>query len=236
MELFTLLVIGHVIAGTTALVSFWMPVFARKGSTTHIRWGRIFVIAIYSAAALACLMGILNLTLTSDRLPTVTDRALFAGLFGWMMIYLSLLSILFVRYGVGVIKNKRNHHANRSIINLIVMGIVAAAALRCGVAGVMLGQPLMVALAGLGSIAIFTFLRASLRPAAAPTAYQAEHLKAMLGAGISAYTAFLSVGLLRIMPEHVFNPIIWSVPSIVGVMLIIHNLRVISAKRALRPH
>jgi hypothetical protein len=232
MELFTLLVIAHVIAGATALASFWMPVFARKGSATHIRWGRLFVIAIYGAATLACLMGILNLTLTSNRLSAVTDRGLFAGLFGWMMIYLSLLSILFVRYGVGVVKNKRNHSANRSPANLFIMGIVAASALRCGVAGIILGQPLMVALALLGGVAMATFLRASLRPATTPITYQAEHLKAMLGAGISAYTAFLSVGLLRIMPEHVFNPIVWSIPSVIGVMLIIHNLRMINQRIA----
>jgi hypothetical protein len=227
MWLFSLLIVGHVIAGTIALISFWAPVFTRKGSAAHVRWGRVFVISIYCAASLATAMGVFNLTVTSDRHPVLQDRALFAGLFGWMMIYLSLLSILFVRYGVGVVKNKRNHNANRSPANLIVIGIVVAAALRCGVAGVMLGQPLMVALALLGGIASATFLRASLRPAPTPIAYQAEHLKAMLGAGISAYTAFLSVGLLRIMPEHVFNPIVWSVPSVVGVMLIIHNFRML---------
>ena len=42
----------------------------------------------------------------------------------------------------------------------------------------------------------------------------------LLGMGISAYTAFLSVGLIRMVPDHVFNPVIWAVPSIIGVSLI----------------
>jgi hypothetical protein len=49
----------------------------------------------------------------------------------------------------------------------------------------------------------------------------AEHFRALLGMGISAYTAFLSVGLIRLVPDHVFNPLIWAVPSIIGVGLII---------------
>ena len=64
-----------------------------------------------------------------------------------------------------------------------------------------------------------------MKPAPSREGLLAEHLKAMIAAGISAYTAFLSVGLLRIVPEHVFNPLVWSAPSVVGVMLIVHHLR-----------
>ena len=48
-----------------------------------------------------------------------------------------------------------------------------------------------------------------------------EHFRALIGMGISAYTAFLSVGLIRMVPEHVFNPAIWAGPSVIGVGLII---------------
>jgi hypothetical protein len=230
MWLFHLLVIGHVIAGATALLSFWAPVFAVKGSATHKRWGKVFAYSIYAAASMAVAMGILNLTLTSDRHAVLTDRALYAGLFGWMMVYLGLLSLIFVHYGLAAVRNKRRHAANASRGNLGAMAIVALSALICCVQGVMLGQPLMVALALLGLAAMATFVRAALRPAPTPVSYQAEHLKAMLGAGISAYTAFLSVGLLRIVPEHVFNPLVWSLPSIIGVMLLIHNLRMLKRR------
>jgi hypothetical protein len=56
----------------------------------------------------------------------------------------------------------------------------------------------------------------------ARTAYVGEHFRALLGMGISAYTAFLSVGLVRLMPEQVFNPLIWAGPSVIGVGLILY--------------
>ena len=51
--------------------------------------------------------------------------------------------------------------------------------------------------------------------------YVGEHFRALIGMGISAYTAFMSVGLIRYIPEHVFNPLVWALPSTVGVALII---------------
>jgi hypothetical protein len=226
MLVFQGLVMVHVLAGTVALFSFWVPIFARKGAGHHVRWGRIFAQAVTLAALLACAMGILNLTLTDTRHPILLDRGVFRGLFGWMMLYLGLLSLLLIRYGLIAVRNKRGRAATQARLNQAGMAVVAIAALQCGFQGVLVHQPLMVALAGLGLITVATFLRASLRPAVGQS-YIAEHLKAMVAAGISAYTAFLSVGLLRIVPAQVFNPLIWSLPSVVGVMLIIHNLRIL---------
>jgi hypothetical protein len=60
------------------------------------------------------------------------------------------------------------------------------------------------------------------RPAApSATAYVGEHFRALIGMGISAYTAFMAVGLIRWVPEEVFNPLVWALPSTVGVALII---------------
>ena len=105
------------------------------------------------------------------------------------------------------------------------------AAINCGWHGIILGQPLMIGLAALGLGAAITFLIALLRPSTKPADHVREHLKAMVGAGISAYTAFLSVGLLQIVPDHVFNPAIWAIPSAVGVGLIIVHLRRIDVAR-----
>jgi len=60
--------------------------------------------------------------------------------------------------------------------------------------------------------------------------YIGEHFRALIGMGISAYTAFMSVGLIRMVPEQVFNPAIWAGPSVVGVSLILYFT--LKAKRA----
>jgi hypothetical protein len=232
VSLFSGLIIAHVLAGTVALVSFWVPVVARKGSRNHKRWGDVFVKAVYVAASLACAMGLMNLTIENGRHPMLANRALFDGLFGWMMLYLGLLSLQLVIYGIGVVKNRSNPARNGNSIRLSLNALVGVIALKCGYDGVILQQPLMVALAVLGLITVVTFTRTALTPNPAQTTYLAEHIKAMIAGGISAYTAFLSVGLLRVVPQLVFNPIIWAIPSVIGVMLIIHHLRQLPPRSA----
>lgn len=233
MTLFTLLVIGHIVTGLIVLISFWVPVASRKGGVDHRRWGHIFTKALYAAAWCAIAMALLNLTMASDRHPSLTDRRLFDGLFGWMMLYLGILTLGLGRYGVEAARHHGRVGAQRTAFNICVQVIVMIAAINCGWRGLVLGQPLMIGLAVLGLGAAVTFLIALMRPSQKPNDHVREHLKAMVGAGISAYTAFLSVGLLQIIPDHVFNPAIWAIPSVVGVVLImIHLRRIDVAKRS----
>ena len=92
----------------------------------------------------------------------------------------------------------------------------------CGLYGWGVGHPLMVLVAVIGIVSMLIQQLYIWRPADPPrTTYVGEHFRALIGMGISAYTAFLSVGLIRLLPEHVFNPAIWAGPSVVGVSLII---------------
>ena len=50
-----------------------------------------------------------------------------------------------------------------------------------------------------------------------------KHAKALVGGGISTYTAFLAFGLVRAMPEQVFNPVLWALPTLVGVSIILYH-------------
>jgi hypothetical protein len=234
MTLFTLLVIGHIITGLIVLISFWVPIASRKGGANHRRWGHIFTKALYAAAWCAIAMALLNLTTANDRHPTLTDRRLFDGLFGWMMLYLGILTLGLGRYGLEAARHHGRAGAQGTPFNIAVQVIVMIAAINCGWHGIRIGQPLMIALAALGLGAAITFLIALLRPSTRPADHVREHLKAMVGAGISAYTAFLSVGLLQIIPDHVFNPAIWAIPSMVGVALIIVHLRRIDVARRLK--
>lgn len=225
MTLFHALVIGHVVAGTVALTSFWVPVLARKGGPAHRRWGKVFVIALTLAGFAAIGMALLNLTVERSRWPELADRDLFEGLFGWMMLYLGVLSLGLLHHGWQVVRQGGSRLQSPPVVDVAVQLAVLVAGIQCAAFGTRLGQPLMVVLALLGVIAAITFIAARLRPAADRQARVREHLKAMVAAGISAYTAFLSVGLLRVMPAHVFNPLIWAVPSVVGVTIIIVQLR-----------
>ena len=233
MWLFHSLVIGHVIAGLIVLIAFWVPIFSTKGGTVHRRWGHIFAKALFAAAWMAIAMAILNLTTTNDRHPVLADRALFNGLFGWMMLYLGLLTLGLGRYGLEAARRRGRAAVLRTPFNLGLQIIVGVAAINCAWQGYVLRQPLMIGLALLGFGASSTFIFALIRPGvAAHKTYVREHLKAMIGAGISAYTAFLSVGLLQIIPQYVFNPAIWAIPSLVGVGLILYHFRRIEQRKS----
>jgi hypothetical protein len=79
-----------------------------------------------------------------------------------------------------------SRHHGRAGARRTPINIAMIAAINCGWHGTILGQPLMVGLAALGLGPAITLLIALLRPSTKPADYVREHLKAMVGAGISA--------------------------------------------------
>jgi hypothetical protein len=59
-----------------------------------------------------------------------------------------------------------------------------------------------------------------------------EHIKALVGAGISVYTAFFAFGAVRLLPELALTPGLWAVPLVVGLTLIIYHRRAVSLRMA----
>lgn len=221
MKPFEIIVVLHVLAGATGLICFWIPIAARKGGAAHRKWGRVASLAFMAAGTLAVAMALLSLYGPEQRLPMITDRVLFRGLFGWMMLYLGILTISFADYGLAVVRHRTNRSGLRTARHQLLFAAVAVSALNCGLYGLSTGEPLMALVATIGLIAVATQLFYIWRPSVARGAHVPEHFRSLLGMGISAYTAFLSVGLIRLVPDHVFNPVIWAIPSTVGVALII---------------
>ena len=223
--LFELVLAVHVGAGVAALTSFWGAVATRKGGLAHRRWGRVFAAAIYAAGFMALGMGLLSLVWPLAMHPGLTDEALYRGLFGWMMLYLALLTMSMTRYGLKMVANKRDHAANRhwSMVGLQLLVLVAA--VNCAWQGVVLRQPLMIGVSVIGFGTVLTYLWYIFRSRPGHGDYIPEHLKAMVATGIAAYTAFLSVGLVEMFPHQAFNPAIWAVPSVIGVVIIARYLR-----------
>ena len=55
-EIYRAVLVIHVALGSVALVAFWAAIFARKGSHSHKRRGRVFVVSMAAAAATALLL------------------------------------------------------------------------------------------------------------------------------------------------------------------------------------
>ncbi|MFM7348590.1 MAG: hypothetical protein ACKO01_03780 [Erythrobacter sp.] len=232
---FEALVVAHVITGAVGLTAFWGPIATKKGAARHRKWGRIACYGFLGAGALAIAMALLSLYGPEARHPEITDRALFDGLFGWMMLYLGTLTIGFVDYGLAVVKHSRDRRGLRALRYQAVIAAVIVSGAWCGIYGWQVGHPLMMLVAFIGIAAMLIQQRYIWRAADFPRGtHIGEHFRALIGMGISAYTAFLSVGLIRLVPEHVFNPAIWAGPSVIGVSLILY-FTVQAKKTAARP-
>ena len=223
MALFEALVVAHVATGAVGLIAFWGPIVTRKGAANHRKWGKAACYGFLGAGALAIAMALLSLYAQEHRHPEITDRELFDGLFGWMMLYLGVLTIGFVDYGLAVIRHARNRTALRRWRYQGVIAAVVISGAWCGYFGFRVEHPLMVLVAFIGIVAMVIQQVYIWRRVDPPRAtYVGEHFRALIGMGISAYTAFMSVGLIRLVPEQVFNPAIWAGPSVIGVSLIIY--------------
>lgn len=222
MTLFHALVLLHVVTGAVGLTAFWGPIVTKKGALRHRKWGRAACYGFLGAGALAIAMSFLSLWGPEHRHPEIADRDLFDGLFGWMMLYLGTLTVGFVDYGLAVVRHSRERKALRLFRYQAMIAAVIVTGAWCGIYGYRVGHPLMVLVASIGIAAMLIQQRYIWRAADFPKGtHVGEHFRALIGMGISAYTAFLSVGLIRLVPEHVFNPVIWAGPSVIGVGLII---------------
>jgi hypothetical protein len=222
MALFEALVVAHVATGAVGLTALWGPILTRKGAANHRKWGKVACYGFLGAGALAIAMALLSLSGPEQRHPEILDRVLFDGLFGWMMLYLGMLTIGFVDYGLAVVRHARDRRAMRSLRYQMVIAAVVVSGAWCGFYGYKVGHPLMMLVAFIGLVAMAIQQRYVWRhDDPAEGTHVGEHFRALIGMGISAYTAFLSVGLIRMVPEHVFNPAIWAGPSVIGVGLII---------------
>lgn len=212
----------HIAFGAVGLVAFWVPVFAQKGARLHVRAGKIFVWSAYvvlAAAALALSARVAAL-LAAGLGPA--DRP---ALFGFIVFlgYLTLVTYVIVRQGMGVLRHKREPAALKTPLNLALAYAAIAASAGIILYALLLAPPnriLLYALSPLGFLVgsgNLSFMNLA-QPSARAWFY--EHMGAMLGAGIAFHTAFAVFGMTRLFDIGFSGwvaVIPWVLPAIVGV-------------------
>lgn len=222
------LVAAHIVAGSIGAVSFWVPVAGRKGGLQHKRWGRVFTVALLVTGSLAVAMSVFSLidpVGTHPHLAGQFDAAFLRGIFGWMMLHVGILTLNLTWYGWLCVRNRGDVAANRTLLNLGLQYAVIAAALNCAWQGWLIGQPLMMAIAVVGVATGGTNLAFLHARRHKPLDWLKEHIKAIVGAGISVYTAFLAFGSVRVFPALALHPVMWAVPLVVGLAILLHHRR-----------
>jgi len=235
MLIFRLLVAAHILTGTTGALSLWVPLLGRKGGPDHKSWGRIFVPAMLLTGFWAICMSLLTLAWPLQTHPQLVgkfDAGFIRGIFGWMMLHMGILTINLTWYGWLCVRNRQNHAANLEWRNLALQAAILIAAINLAVQGALIHQPLMIGASLVGLATGATNLYFLYKPKRRPQDWQKEHLKALVGAGISVYTAFMAFGSVRIFPALALHPAMWSVPLTLGVGTIIYHWRVLDRRFA----
>ena len=238
LALFHAIVAAHIATGAVGIAAFWLPIATRKGSPLHRSAGRVFNWAILATAASAICMSLLTLAdpmATHPHLathPVLSDPELVRGIFGWMMLYLAVLTVNLCWYGWLCLSGRRDHRVNIEWRNMALQGAVALLAANCAWQGWRIGQPLMMGISLVGFATVATNLWFIFKRRRAPLDWLKEHVKALVGAGISIYTAFFAFGAVRLVPELALNPVLWAVPLATGLGLILWHWRKIGLMSA----
>ena len=232
MSLFQLFLACHIITGATGLVLFWTPVLSRKGGAFHRLYGKWFSYSMLATGSFASSMAISTIIAPIENHHGIEDLALVRAIFGWMMLYLGVLTVALAWHGLGVARNRADHARNRAWLNVALQIAMTATALNCAIRGAAIGQPLMLGMATVGLIAGPMNLIYAFRARPGPRDYLIEHVKSSVGAGISVYTAFLAFGLVRAAPQLALNPLVWALPTFIGLGIIYyHRERILRGAR-----
>lgn len=230
LALFRCLVAAHILTGSIGAIAFWVPVIGRKGGERHRRWGKVAVFALLTTGCLAVMMSLITLCAPMEAHPHLAGKfeaPFVRGIFGWMMLHVGILTINLSWYGWLCVRNRRAVAANRAPLNLALQYLVMAAAVNCAWQGWRIDQPLMMGIAVVGVATGLTNLVFLHELTPGPVEWLKEHIKALVGAGISVYTAFMAFGSVRIFPQMALHPVMWAIPLVIGLaILIYHRLKV----------
>jgi len=232
--LFEWLVGLHIATGTVGLVVVWIPIAGRKGGALHRRAGTLFVQSMIATGFTAIGISITTLSDPTGTHPHLASHAIFAdpqtitNIFGWMMLYLATLTVNLARQGWLSMRNGLDHARNRVWHNLLSQVLLTVVSTNCFVRGALAAEPMMMGISMVGFATVATNLWFIYKPSPLPTDRIKEHIKCLVGAGISVYTAFFAFGAVRLIPELALQPGLWAIPLIVGLTLIIYHQRAVT--------
>ncbi len=237
-HLFEILVAMHIVTGSVGLVTMWIPVVGKKGNRTHKQWGKVFAWSLLVTGTIAVGISLCTLISPFGTHPHFVDNPDFSnadvvrGVFGWMMLYLAVMTIMLSWYGLLCIRNKRAHERNRNPLNLALQALTFVAAANCMIRGFLLVQPVMIGISIVGLTAAVLNTRFIFQRDPPLNEWLIQHTRGLVGAGISVYTAFLAFGAVNLLPAYAFNPVVWATPTVLGVsVLLYHQAKITLARR-----
>ena len=220
-SIFHALVKVHIVIGAVGIISFWIPVLSKKGQDLHRRGGGLFIRVMLVTGVIAILVSTCSLLDPQGTHPLVLDVQLIRAQFGWLMLFLGVLTLSLSWHGLQTVKLRLNHTGHRNPFSTVLHLGVVATGLNCAYQGAFVVDKVLLVWVGLlGASSALSILHFIYSGNHDKREWLHQHLRSSVGAGISAYTAFLAVMIVRWRPEEAFNPMLWILPTIPGSLYI----------------
>lgn len=225
--LHTALVNTHIAVGAVALLLFWVPVVARKGSPLHVRSGKLYATAMYVVTGTAFVASVMVLIdPVGIRRPGLEldgeEAAELAAAFRMFSLFLLMLSVLVftsLRHGIRALGARTEPGLLRAPphrAQIVVLGLLGVAVGSIGLANV---QWLLIIFGGLSVLGAIGMYRETTIAALSPTEAIVAHLGGLIGSGVGAYTAFFAFGGSRFLRELLpgqWQVLVWIIAPVVG--------------------
>ncbi len=242
--LYQFLLYSHIAVGFVSLITFWIPIFAKKGSPLHVRTGHWYAKSMYAvgitAVVLAALIFLdpLGTKYPNNDFEPAQAAKVIAEIkdIGVFLFAIAVLTITNVRTGLLSLRAKRNHAELRSYSNLSLNALLLSVGLYL-IFRATGGSPLSVLFyifAGLCCFNAVTNFRYIFKRSVSGSDRIITHLSNMIGAGIGAHTAFLLFGASRLISHLLvgyWGLLPWILPGVVGGFIIFVQARRYRPKR-----
>lgn len=227
----SLLVYTHILFGAAALVLFWIPVLAKKGSPMHVRAGRYYALAMYVVSVSAFVASILvlidpigirhpGLEVDGEEASKLAENFRIGALF---LLMLAILVFSSLRHGLAALRERHVPGILRTPWHrglIMLLGLMGAGV---GAMGIARGSVLLTIFGGIAIAAAVGMFRESLPERLSQSERVVAHLGGLIGSGIGAYTAFFAFGgsrfLAGLLPGQ-WQALAWIVAPVIGTIAI----------------
>ncbi|WP_417657740.1 hypothetical protein [Pseudidiomarina aestuarii] len=215
----------HIVFGTMALILFWVPVLTKKGGLNHRRFGRYYSWVMYTVSYSAIIMALMVLVNPEAVKPGMLTNAknpeqvlLFVRNFWALLLFLGVLVLTGIRYGNLVMACKADREPLRTWHHLALhMSLLVGSLWLLYIYFFNQGIILHLIFGCLGAVSVVQTFRYVFAKEITLAQLWRQHMEAMVGTGIGAYTAFLTFGTRRLFSEMGdWQWVFWILPGIVG--------------------
>ena len=231
MERFLEIVLwAHVATGFTGLAAFWIPIFARKGGRSHVRFGRIYARCAYVVTLSAVVASIARVMSYQLQGITMGERPELYG-FAFFLGYLGIATFASVRQAIRAVETRRApeklrtpfHRALASVAIVSSVGVITIALAAWSEA-----SPILLALSPVGLFTGGRMLKLMRHPGAEHMGWFYSHMGSMIGGGIAFHTAFAVFGAQRLWNyslDGALGILPWILPTLIGIPGLVFGMR-----------